>query len=59
MFGSISGRLAQACLCSLVLQDGWPSLAQRWLMLQLLMCSSIIGILTYIVLYLVVLLHAG
>ena len=24
MFGSIVGRLAQAGLCSVVLQDGWP-----------------------------------
>ena len=27
MFGSITGRLAQAGLCSVVLQDGWPRLA--------------------------------
>ena len=27
MFGSIAGRLAQAGLCSVVLQDGWPRLA--------------------------------
>ena len=26
MFGSIVGRLAQAGLCSVVLQDGWPRL---------------------------------
>ena len=25
MFGSIAGRLAQAGLCSVVLQDGWPT----------------------------------
>ena len=27
MFGIIAGRLAQAGLCSVVLQDGWPRLA--------------------------------
>ena len=27
MFGSIAGQLAQAGLCSVVLQDGWPRLA--------------------------------
>ena len=27
MFGSIAGRLAQAGLCSVILQDGWPKLA--------------------------------
>ena len=27
MFSSIAGRLAQAGLCSVVLQDGWPWLA--------------------------------
>ena len=27
MFGSIAGRLAQAGLCSVVLQDGWPRMA--------------------------------
>ena len=27
MFSSITGRLAQAGLCSVVLQDGWPRLA--------------------------------
>ena len=28
MFGSIAGRLAQAGLCSVVLQDGWPRLGR-------------------------------
>ena len=28
MFGSIAGRFAQAGLCSVVLQDGWPRLAR-------------------------------
>ena len=27
MFSSIAGKLAQAGLCSVVLQDGWPRLA--------------------------------
>ena len=27
VFSSIAGRLAQAGLCSVVLQDGWPRLA--------------------------------
>ena len=27
MFSSIAGRLAQGGLCSVVSQDGWPSLA--------------------------------
>ena len=27
VFGSIAGRLTQAGLCSVVLQDGWPRLA--------------------------------
>ena len=27
IFSSIAGRLAQAGLCSVVLQDGWPRLA--------------------------------
>ena len=27
MFSSIAGRLAQAGLCSVVLQDGWPRMA--------------------------------
>ena len=30
MFSSIAGRLAQAGLCSVVLQDGWPKLACVW-----------------------------
>ena len=34
VFSSIAGRLAQAGLCSVGLQDGWPSLAlllmQEW-----------------------------
>ena len=30
MFGSNAGRLAEAGLCSVVLQDGWPSVALVW-----------------------------
>ena len=34
MFSSIAGRLAQAGLCSVVLQDGWPRTAgPGWLVL--------------------------
>ena len=45
--------------------DGWPILVyssyilEGWLMLHLLMCSSLIGRLTYNGLYLVALLYAG
>ena len=48
MFSSIAGRLAQAGLCTVVLQDGWPRLACvqqycRTASLSWLVFSSIAG----------------